>query len=189
MSATGGTGGAGEAGGGVSRNSEASTAASVAGNTAANVETGSGAAPEVVSTTTTAVVASPDELIARLTEIHDRVMPILEVIRREYAPRVPGSYPTLIDNIERGGIFGINFAPGFGAYFMTDGQRLFAELHNVSLRTDTLSAANGEKFGGEPNIIQREIDDTWTDLQFRNFVSELLSKWNFQQTRIFRVDS
>lgn len=184
------TGGSGDAGAGVSQNAEASPTASATENVTANTETGAGAAPTVESAATaTATVANPAQMVARLTEIHDRVMPILDAVRREYAPRVMGGYPTVIDNVQRGGIFGISFAPGFGAYFLTDGSGLFAEMHTVALRTDTLSNANGEKFGGSPTIIQRPIDDTWTDLHYRNFVSELLSKWNFQQTRIFRVDS
>jgi len=174
---------------GVSQNPEASPTASATENIIGNTETGAGAAPAIERPTATATAAGSAAFVARLSEIHDRVMPILSAIQREYAPRVMGGYPTLIDNVQRGGIFGISFAPGFGAYFMTDGTGLFAEMHLVSHRTDTLSAANGEKFGGEPKIIERPIDDTWTDLHYRNFVSELLSKWNFQQTRIFRVDS
>jgi hypothetical protein len=172
--------------GGVSQNSEASPAASATPQPT-NIETGAGAAAEVETPSTPQ--ASPSDLLAALEAIRERVLPILESVRREYAPRVQGGYPTVIDNVRRGGIFGISFAPSFGVYFMTDGQKLYAERHTVALRTDTLSAANSEKFGGHPDIIQREIDNTWTDLHFRNFVSELLSKWNFQQTRIFRVDS
>ena len=191
MSATGASSGSGGSGGagGVSQNSEASPAESAAPQPT-NIETGAGTAADVEAPTAAAAPSmSPTELVARLSAIHDRVMPILDSVRHEYAPRVQGGYPTLVDNVQRGGIFGISFSPNFGAYFMTDGEKLYAELHTMAQRTDTLSNANAEKFGGHPNIIQREIDDTWTDLHFRNFVSELLSKWNFQQTRIYRVDS
>ncbi|MBA2452597.1 MAG: hypothetical protein H0V47_05465 [Chloroflexia bacterium] len=139
------------------------------------------------SAETTAI--TPAELVSRLETIRSRVLPILEATRAAYVGRVRNGYPTLIDNVQRGGVFGLNLDPGFGVYFMTDGQTLFAEIHRVSLRTDTLSAANYEKFSGSPVQDRREIDESWNDLQFRNLISELLSLWNTQQTVVYRVDS
>jgi hypothetical protein len=49
--------------------------------------------------------------------------------------------------------------------------------------------ANVEKFAARPQIDQREIDESWQDSDFRNLVSELLHGWNYQQLRIYRVDS
>lgn len=139
------------------------------------------------ATETTAI--SPADLVTRLQIIRSRVMPILEATKREYTGRVRNRYPTIIDNIERGGVFGLNLDPGFGIYFMTDGKDLFAEIHRVSLRTDTLSSANREKFAGRPLQERHDIDETWTEAQYRNMISELLSRWNTQQTVIYRVDS
>ncbi|CAN5365701.1 hypothetical protein BH23CHL1_BH23CHL1_23620 [soil metagenome] len=139
------------------------------------------------SAETTAI--TPAELVSRLETIRSRVLPILEATRAAYVGRVRNGYPTLIDNVQGGGVFGLNLDPGFGVYFMTDGQTLFAEIHRVSLRTDTLSAANYEKFSGSPVQDRREIDESWNDLQFRNLISELLSLWNTQQTVVYRVDS
>ena len=87
---------------------------------------------------------TPEEAITHLNRIRDQVMPMLEAVEREYENRVRPGYPTMVDNVEHGGVFGINLDPGFGLYFMTDGQEIYAELHYVSLRTDTLSAANYE---------------------------------------------
>jgi hypothetical protein len=129
------------------------------------------------------------EAVARLNEIRATVMPILQEIEREYAQRVRPGYPKLIYNVARGGVFGLNLDPGYGVYFMTDGSDIWAEIHHVALRTDTLSAANTEKFGGEPAHVRRDIGADWTDLQYRNLISELLSAWNYQQLMIFKVDS
>ena len=132
---------------------------------------------------------SVEECIARLEAMRARVMPLLEATRDEYRGRVRNGYPRLVDNVARGGVFGIDFDPGFGVYFMTDGERVYAELRYTSLRTDTLSAANREKFAGRPAMQHYAIDAGWNDLQLRNIVSELLSHWNWQQTVIYRVDS
>lgn len=133
---------------------------------------------------------TPDECINQLQQLRPVVMPMLEACRDEYANRVRPGYPHIVDNIERGGVFGINLDPGFGAYFMTDGQSVYAEVHRVALRTDTLSAANYEKFSGRPS--QDRIDlDLSADLihQARNVISRMLNAWTQQQTFLFRVDS
>ncbi|CAN5550662.1 hypothetical protein BH23CHL2_BH23CHL2_01030 [soil metagenome] len=133
---------------------------------------------------------TPEECIDQLRQLRPVVMPMLEAFLERYAGRVRPGYPTLVDNIERGGVFGINLDPGFGAYFMTDGQSVYAEIHRVALRTDTLSAANYEKFSGRPT--QERIDlDLEGDLvrQSRNVISRLLNAWTQQQTFLFRVDS
>lgn len=130
------------------------------------------------------------ECLEILRQLRPVVMPMLEAFLERYTGRVRPGYPTLVDNIERGGVFGINLDPSFGAYFMTDGQSVYAEIHRVSLRTDTLSAANYEKFSGRP--MQDRIDlDLDGDLvrQSRNVISRLLNAWTQQQTFLFRVDS
>jgi hypothetical protein len=142
----------------------------------------------------TAAVMTPEECIAQLKQLRTIAMPMLEAFRERYAGRVRTGYPTLVDNVEHGGVFGINLDPGFGAYFMTDGRSVYAELHRVSLRTDTLSAANYEKFSGSP--VQERIDLDLTGdpgthwvRQSRNLISRLLNAWTSQQTLLFRVDS
>lgn len=141
------------------------------------------------SGTTESTALSPADLITRLETIRQRVLPILEATKAAYVGRVRNGYPSIVDNVQRGGVFGLNFDPGFGVYFMTDGQTLFAEIHRVSQRGDTLSAANGEKFAGAPVQERHDIDETWSEAQFRNLISELLNRWNTQQTVIYRVDS
>lgn len=144
---------------------------------------------ETTSGMTESTAITSAELVTRLENIRSRVMPILEATKATYENRVREGYPILIDNVQRGGVFGLNLDPGFGIYFMTDGKTLFAEIHRVSQRSDTLSAANTEKFAGAPVHERYDIDETWTDVQYRNLISELLSRWNTQQTVIYRVDS
>lgn len=152
-----------------------------------NQETGAGAAVEPEQAGV--APASPEMLVARLEEIRARVMPILQSIKTEYTGRTRSGYPAIVDNVPRGGVFGLSLDPGWAVYVMTDGRSVFAELHETSLRTDTLSMANAEKFAASPQIDRREIDETWRDSDFRNLVSELLHGWNYQQLRIYRVDS
>lgn len=144
---------------------------------------------EASAATSETTAISPAELVTRLEGIQARVMPLLEAAKAEYTGRSRPGYPTLVDNVQRGGVFGLNLDPGFGVYFMTDGQTLFAEIHRVSLRGDTLSMANREKFSGAPVQERYEFDESWDDLQFRNLLSQLLSRWNTQQTFLYRVDS
>ncbi len=142
----------------------------------------------------TATARTTEECIGQLQQLRSIVMPMLEAFRDQYTGRVRRGYPTLVDNVERGGVFGINLDPGFGAYFMTDGKSVYAELHRVAQRTDTLSAANYEKFSGRP--LQERIDldldgdpgAEWVR-QSRNIISRLLNAWTMQQTFLFRVDS
>jgi hypothetical protein len=132
---------------------------------------------------------TPDEAVTHLQQMRDQVMPMLEAVKQEYEDRVRPGYPTMVDNVEHGGVFGLNLDPGFGLYFMTDGQEIYAELHYVSLRTDTLSNANYEKFAGSPIQDRREIDLNGPFQQYRNLVSQLLNRWQNQQTFVYRVDS
>lgn len=161
----------------------------MSGSETPNIETGAGSAVSVEPDEATATAPTAAELVARLEAIRLRVMPILQAVQREYAGRVRAGHPRIVDNVQRGGIFGLNLDAGYSVYFMTDGSSLHAELHTVSHRGDTLSTANAEKFAGSPHVERREIDDTWTDHHYRNLVSELLNRWNYQQLRIFRVDS
>jgi hypothetical protein len=173
----------------------ANSTPSQSGSETTNLETGGSAVRPAQSdadtgqATATAAPPSAAELVARLGDIRARVMPILEAVQREYTGRVRRGYPRIIDNVTRGGVFGLSLDPGYGVYVMTDGVDLHAELHATDPRWDPLSAANVEKFGGQPAIERRAVDDSWADRDFRNLIAELLNRWNYQQLRIYRVDS
>ena len=152
------------------------------------------AAQEEAQTEASTAVMTVEDCIGQLQQLRAVVMPMLEACHDEYQSRCRPSYPYVVDNIERGGVFGITLDPGFGAYFMTDGQDVYGEIHRVALRTDTLSAANYEKFSGRPVQERVELDLTgdpgtlWVR-QCRNIISRLLNYWTQQQTNLFRVDS
>ena len=141
------------------------------------------------SGTTETTALSPADLIARLETIRLRVLPLLEATKDAYVGRVREGYPTIVDNVPRGGVFGLNLDPGFGIYFMTDGETLYVEIHRVSLRGDALSAANTEKFSGAPAHERYEMDEATPEIQARNLIALLLNRWNTQQTVNYRVDS
>lgn len=146
--------------------------------------------PEMTEESGARATMSPEECIAKLQDLRRGAMPMLDAAKEEYTGRVRNGYPTLIDNVERGGIFGLNLDPGFGLYFMTDGSDVYAEIHRVDLRTDTLSAANYEKFAGRPVQERYDIDfDQNAPRQARNLLSQLLNYWTGQQTFVYRVDS
>lgn len=147
-------------------------------------------APETTQEDPAPQTLTPEECIEQLRELRLAVMPMLEEFKEEYTGRVRPGYPTLLDNVERGGVFGINLDPGFGFYVMTDGSSVFAEIHRVQLRTDTLSAANYEKFSGRPVQERHELDPNGDPVrQARNLISQLLTYWTTQQTFVYRVDS
>ena len=147
-------------------------------------------AQELAPAETSTALMTVEDCIGQLQQLRAVVMPMIEACRDEYQDRCRPRHPYVIDNIERGGVFGINLDPGFGAYFMTDGQDVYGEIHRVDLRTDTLSAANYEKFSGRPALERIDLDLTGDLIrQSRNIISRLLSYWNQQQTNLFRVDS
>lgn len=148
------------------------------------------AVPETTEVEQATQEMTPEECIEKLGELRLAVMPMLEELKDEYTGRVRPGYPTLLDNVERGGVFGINLDPGFGFYIMTDGSSVYAEIHRVQLRTDALSAANYEKFSGRPVQERYDIDlNANAARQARNLISRLLTYWTTQQTFIYRVDS
>lgn len=145
-------------------------------------------------TTADAVASVPpqrsvEELIAALTQARNRVLPIMQQVVAEYEGRTQRGYPRVIDNVERGGVFGLTLDPGYAVYVLTDGTGIFAELHATHPRSDTLSSAQTEKFAGRPTITRMDVDESWNDRDYRNLISMLLNRWNYQQLRVYRVDS
>ena len=66
--------------------------------------------------------------IPTLPHLRALIMPILDAVKDEYTGHARRGYPLLIDSVERGGFFGIALSPDYGLYFVTDGDRLYAEL-------------------------------------------------------------
>jgi hypothetical protein len=126
--------------------------------------------------------------MADLTALRERMLPMLQVIAREYKTRTDVGYPVVHDNLEAG-YFGIMLNPQYALYIMTDGQRVFAQLNIVGWRTDVRSSANKEKFTSLPFEGERPVSSAMSDNQLRNLLSELLSHWNTQPLMIRITDS
>lgn len=131
-------------------------------------------------------VASGIEALSQLRAV---IMPMLEAVKKTYSGRVQPGYPMLVDNVRRGGYFGIALDTGYGVYFSTEGTRLYADLQYLSERTDTLADASMEKFAARPVFERFEIELGWPAHYYRDIVAQLLARWNMKQTHIFRVDS
>ncbi|HEX3724546.1 MAG TPA: hypothetical protein VHV31_17280 [Nitrolancea sp.] len=127
--------------------------------------------------------------VAALGRLRSRLFPMLEAVAREYESRTESGYPVLLDNVEFGGYFGIMLDPSYGLYFVTDGQKVFAQINMVGWRNDVRSSANKEKFAGSPFGGIRPVPETLSNQQLRNLLSELLSHWNLQPLIIHHTDS
>ena len=127
--------------------------------------------------------------VAALALLRDRIFPMLQAVAKEYETRTEPGYPVLLDNVEFGGYFGIMLDPAYGLYFVTDGQRVFAQINMVGWRNDVRSSANKEKFAGMPFGGVRPVSADFSNEQLRNLISELLAHWNLQPLMIHRTDS
>ena len=159
------------------------------GDMSASEITSQGTDSEQTETAVVSASAPTVDPISRLNELRSQVLPLLNAVADEYRGRATIGYPVIIDNVERGGVFGITLSPNFGLYFMTDGTDLFTETHWMQLRVDALSMANTEKFAGRPEILREDIGDDYDFRDARRTMSRLQNRWNRQQTRIYRVDS
>jgi hypothetical protein len=127
--------------------------------------------------------------VAALARLRVRIFPMLEAVAKEYETRTGPGYPVLMDNVEFGGYFGIMLDPSYGLYFVTDGQRVFAQINMVGWRNDVRSSANKERFAGVPFGGVRPVPDSLSNQQLRNLLSELLAHWNLQPLKIHHTDS
>jgi hypothetical protein len=131
-------------------------------------------------------IASGNEALAKLRAV---IMPILEAVKTTYNGRVQRGYPMIVDNVQRGGYFGIALDTGYGLYFSTDGERVWADLRYISERTDTLADGSTEKFAGKSVFERFEVEPFWPVHCYRDIVVLLLARWNMRQSLIFAVDS
>lgn len=127
-------------------------------------------------------------VIDEMQGVRDRVLPMLEQVAAEYRERVPDGYPVVIDSV-RQGLVGIELDPNFSLYFTTDGEGLYADYYYRSWRIDARSSASREKFAGRPVEDRRPISPAISDLELRNLIAEILSRWNTQPMVIHITDT
>lgn len=126
--------------------------------------------------------------IEELQGLRDRVKPMLEQVAADYAGRVPAGYPSIIDAPARG-MFGIELEPSFSLYFTTNGESLYADYYYRSHRIDARTSASREKFAGRPVEDRREISPSISDVELRNLIAEVLSRWNTQPLIVHITDT
>ena len=126
--------------------------------------------------------------VEQLSEMRDRILPMLRYIADEYRGRVPRGYPVIVDAPERGAV-GIELDPSHALYLMSDGEAVSVNLSYNSSRYDTRSSASREKFGGMPINDGRPLAADVDDQTLRNLIAELTSRWNYGQTVIHLTDT
>ena len=104
--------------------------------------------------------------VSDLEGIRRRFVPMMRVVANEYAHRVPGGYPNIVDTPEAGAV-GLELDPAHSVYITTDGEALFASPVND----------------------RRPIAPDVSDVHLRNLVAELMSRWNQQPGIIHITDS
>lgn len=122
-----------------------------------------------------------------LSNIRDRLVPMMEVTADRYRGRVPYGYPHLIDAPGQG-MVGLEIDPSHALYMTTDGDQVYAELYRRSPRSDNRSGAGREKFGGLPFNDRRPIADDVSDQDLRNLLADLMSYFNTQPNLLYITD-
>ncbi len=126
--------------------------------------------------------------IEMLQQVRERMMPMLRLVAEEYDARVPEGYPVIVDTIDRG-VFGLEIDPSYAMYIASDGNELVVDLYWRSSRYDARSSAMVEKFSGSPISDRRSLSPLVTDLQLRNLIAELMSRYNSQPGLVHISDS
>ena len=121
-----------------------------------------------------------------MQSIRDRMVPMLEVTRKQYRQRVPMGYPLVVDDVERG-IVGIEIDPSHALYVTSEEDGVFAEVYRRSPRTDNRASAGRQKPAGVPFSDRRPLVDSG-DQALRNLVAELMSYFNQQPGLLYITD-
>ena len=123
-----------------------------------------------------------------LSDLRDRLLPMLEIAAENYRDRVPSGYPVVVDAPEQG-VVGLEIDPSYALYFTSDGAQLYAEIYRRSPRTDSRSSASRQKEAGVPFHDRRTLSADVSDQGLRNLIAELQFSWNIQPGVIHITDS
>lgn len=126
--------------------------------------------------------------VDQLQSLRDRVIPMLVHVKAEYADRTPENYPVIVDNVRRG-VVGIELDPNFALYFSHDGTAVFADVYYREHRIDARTSAGREKYSGRPKDDVRPLSATVSDVELRNLLAEMLSRFNMQPQMIHITDT
>ncbi len=126
--------------------------------------------------------------VDQLQSLRDRVMPMLEHVKAEYAERTPDQYPVIVDNVQRG-VVGIELDPNYALYFTHDGNGVFADVYFRDHRIDARTSAGRAKFSGRPKDDHRPLAANVSDVELRNLLAEMRSRFNMQPLMIHHTDT
>ncbi len=132
---------------------------------------------------------SAEPLQEQLRELRDRMLPMLQELARQFRGRAVPGYPVIVDDVERGGYFGIALGPGYGLYVTAEPDRLVVQLQTVSWRNDVHAAAGRERFGATPRVTTFPISTAMADAQIRDFLARVSASWHKQPLLIHQSDS
>jgi hypothetical protein len=126
--------------------------------------------------------------IEMLEQMRERIMPMLRLVAAEYERRVPEGYPIIVDAVANG-VVGIEIDPSYALYITVAGGELYADFYWRSSRYDARSSASREKFAGSPVYDRRPLSPLVTDIELRNMIAELMTRYNYQPGLIHISDS
>ena len=126
--------------------------------------------------------------IEMLEQMRERVMPMLRLVAAEYGQRVPEGYPIIVDAVANG-VVGIEIDPSYALYVTSDGDQLYADYYWRSSRYDARSSASREKFAGSPLYDRRPLSPLVSDIELRNMIAELMTRYNYQPGLVHISDS
>ena len=84
---------------------------------------------------------------------------------------------------------GIEIDPNYALYLTVEGDQAFADFYWRSARYDARTSASREKFAGSPLYDRRPLSPSITDVELRNLIAELMSRFNSQSGLIHISDS
>lgn len=113
---------------------------------------------------------------------------MLDLAVGEYANRMPQNYPRVIDEVDRGTL-GLMLDPSHSLHFVSDGTNLYVELMARSSRADARSSASRQKYAGLPYNDRRLVPADVSDQELRNYIGELVARWNMLPRIIHITDT
>lgn len=122
-----------------------------------------------------------------LSNIRDRMLPMLQIAADQYRNRVPAGYPNVIDQVDRG-VFGLEIDSSYSLFITSEGTDVFAEIYRRNARTDNRASASRQKYSGMPFNDQRPLAADASDQTLRNLIAELMSHFNEQPGLIHITD-